>query len=341
MVVATNVENNAAPETTKDNRVVIFDTTLRDGEQSPGATMTQPEKLRIVRELEALGVDIVEAGFPAASPGEVRAVAEIADTVSRCQVAALCRTRDRDIEAAWRGVGGAAKPRLHIFIATSAIHLQHKLKMSQAEVLEQIRSGVSACSALTPNVEFSAEDATRSDIGFLREAFAAAIENGATTLNVPDTVGYTMPAEYERIIGEIVGLADRANAARNDAVDRDDRRKNRVVVSCHCHDDLGLAVANSLAAVRAGARQVEGCINGIGERAGNAALEEVVMALRVRRDLLDVTTGIDSRKILGVSRLVRDITGLMVQPNKAIVGKNAFAHEAGIHQHGILNERTT
>jgi 2-isopropylmalate synthase len=306
----------------------IFDTTLRDGEQSPGATMTREEKIRIARQLELLGVDVIEAGFPAASPGELESVRRVAQVVSESEIAALCRTRPEDIEAAWSAVEGAAKPLLHVFIATSDIHLEHKLQMSKDEVLEEIRRGVSHCRSLCPRVEFSAEDATRSDTGFLKEAFACAIENGATVVNIPDTVGYTMPQEYTAIVTAIRSVIQ-------------DRGKPEVVISTHCHDDLGLAVANSLAAVAAGAGQVEVCVNGIGERAGNAALEEVVMALRTRGDLVGCESRIRARHLVATSRMVSEITGLPVQPNKAIVGRNAFAHEAGIHQHGMLRHHTT
>ncbi len=304
--------------------VAIFDTTLRDGEQSPGATMTRAEKIRIARALDVAGVDVIEAGFPAASPGEIEAVADIAAAVERASIAALCRTREGDIDAAWKALRHAARPRLHVFIATSDIHLQHKLRMSRDEVLAEIARGVAACRSLCADVEFSAEDATRSDLEFLCDAFRCAVEHGATVLNVPDTVGYTMPDEYTRIISAV-----------RDAVGPD------VTLSAHCHDDLGVAVANSLAAISAGARQVECCINGIGERAGNAALEELVMALRTRRDLHGVDSRVDATRLVGLSRLVSDVTGIVVQPNKAIVGRNAFAHEAGIHQHGVLQERTT
>ena len=310
---------------TDQDHVRIFDTTLRDGEQSPGATMTRDEKIRIARHLELLGVDVIEAGFPVASPGELESVRRIAAEITKSEVAALCRTRETDVEAAWKGVQDAAKPRIHVFIATSDIHLEHKLRMTKPEVLEEIRRGVAHSSSLSPVVEFSAEDATRSDLGFLREAFACAIENGAKILNIPDTVGYTVPAEYTRIvtaIREIIG-------------DRD------VIISTHCHNDLGLAVANSLAAVEAGARQIECCVNGIGERAGNAALEEVVMALRTRRELYGIETRIDTTHLYAASRMISEITGMAVQPNKAIVGENAFAHEAGIHQHGMLQHHTT
>lgn len=305
--------------------VRIFDTTLRDGEQSPGATMTMEEKLRIARMLEKLGVDVIEAGFAAASPGEVQSIRRIAEEIRGAEIASLCRTRHADIRAAWEALRDAAKPRLHTFIATSKLHMEHKLKMSEREVLEEIRRGVGACRELTSNVEFSAEDATRSDLGFLKEACAAAIEAGAKVLNLPDTVGYTMPEEYKTIVKAILEVIG----------DRD------VIVSTHCHNDLGLAVANSLAAIGAGARQVECCINGIGERAGNAALEELVMALRVRPQLFPVTTRIVTEHLYPTSRLVSEITGLNVQPNKAIVGRNAFAHEAGIHQHGVLQNRST
>ncbi len=307
-------------------RVQIFDTTLRDGEQSPGATMTRAEKVLIAGQLDRLGVDEIEAGFPIASPGERDAVREIAAAVRRAQIAALCRTRSGDIEAAWDAIKDAVGPRLHTFIATSDIHLEHKLRMTREQVLEQIRFGVGACAELTRNVEFSAEDATRSDLGFLCEALVCAAESGASVVNVPDTVGYTMPDEYQHIVRTI-------RAALKDHPD--------VVISTHCHDDLGHAVANSIAAVQAGARQVEVCVNGIGERAGNASLEEVVMALHTRRDLLGLHTGIDTRQLVTISRIVAEASGMVVPPNKAIVGRNAFAHESGIHQHGMLRKRQT
>src|SRR5262245_12642140 len=310
---------------TTDNHVRIFDTTLRDGEQSPGATMTLEEKLRIARNLEALGVDVIEAGFPAASPGELQSVREIAAILTESEVAGLCRTREPDIDAAWKAVSAAKKPRLHVFIATSKLHMEHKLKLSPAQVLEEVRRGVSHCASFTESVEFSAEDATRTDIAFLKEVFACAIENGATVVNIPDTVGYTMPTEYTRIVQEIMGVVG----------------DKPVLVSTHCHNDLGLAVANSIAAIMAGARQVECCVNGIGERAGNAALEELVMALRVRKDLVGCDTRINAREIMNVSRLVSQVTGLSVAASKPIVGRNAFAHEAGIHQHGMLQNRRT
>jgi 2-isopropylmalate synthase len=307
------------------DHVRIFDTTLRDGEQSPGATMTMEEKLRIARMLEKLGVDVIEAGFAAASRGEVQSIRRIAEEVRGCEIAGLCRTRHADIRAAWDALRDAAKPRLHTFIATSKLHMEHKLKLTPREVLLEITRGVAACRELTSNVEFSAEDATRSDLSFLKEACAAAIEAGAAVINLPDTVGYTMPGEYKTIVAAVLDVI----AGRD------------VIVSTHCHNDLGLAVANSLAAIEAGARQVECCINGIGERAGNAALEELVMAIKVRPNLFPVRTRIVTEHLYPTSRLVSEITGLSVQPNKAIVGRNAFAHEAGIHQHGILQNRST
>ncbi|MEE2961634.1 MAG: 2-isopropylmalate synthase [Myxococcota bacterium] len=305
--------------------VQIFDTTLRDGEQSPGATMTQQEKIRIARALDEMSVDVLEAGFPAASQGEVESVQAVSKAVENATVAALCRTRENDIAKAMEALCFAKHKRLHVFIATSDIHLKYKLKMSRAEVLKQIAFGVGACASLVSDVEFSAEDATRTDIGFLKEAMACALEHGARVLNVPDTVGYTTPNEFFKMIEAVVELANPYNA----------------IVSAHCHNDLGLAVANSLAAVQAGARQVEGCINGLGERAGNAAIEEVVMALRTRQGLYHCDTRIETERIFSMSRLVSEITGFTVQPNKAIVGKNAFAHESGIHQHGVLEERET
>jgi 2-isopropylmalate synthase len=309
---------------TSDNHVRIFDTTLRDGEQSPGATMTLEEKLRIAKKLEDLGVDVIEAGFPAASPGELQSVREIAGVLERAQIAALCRTREPDVEASWKAVCDARAPRLHVFIATSKLHMEHKLKMAPDQVLEEVRRGVAHCASLCKSVEFSAEDATRTELEFLKEVFACAVENGATVVNIPDTVGYTMPQEYTRIVSEIKKVVG-----------------PNVIISTHCHNDLGLAVANSLAAVAAGARQVECCMNGIGERAGNAALEEIVMALKVRRDLTGCDTKIDTRQIMSTSRLISQITGLHVQASKPIVGRNAFAHESGIHQHGMLKDRRT
>jgi 2-isopropylmalate synthase len=303
-------------------RIKIFDTTLRDGEQSPGCSMNLGEKVRLARRLQTLGVDIIEAGFPIASDGDFEAVRAVAAECREVAVAALCRTTEQDIVRAWEAVGGAARPRLHTFVATSDIHLEHKLKKSRAEVLRMTRKAVRLASSLTEDVEFSAEDATRSDLGYLCEIFAAAVEEGARTLNVPDTVGYTTPTEFREIV----------SAVRERVV-----RGRDVCISVHCHNDLGLAVANSLAALDAGARQVECTINGIGERAGNAALEEIVMALRVRADRLPYTCGVRTEEIYPTSQTLSEIIGFDVQPNKAVVGRNAFAHEAGIHQHGVLS----
>jgi 2-isopropylmalate synthase len=303
-------------------RIKIFDTTLRDGEQSPGCSMNLSEKIRLARKLQALGVDIIEAGFPIASDGDFAAVRAVAAECREAAVAALCRTTEQDILRAWEAVGGAARPRLHTFVATSDIHLEHKLKRSRAEVLKMTRDAVRLARTLTDDVEFSAEDATRSDLDYLCEVFAVAVEEGARTLNVPDTVGYTTPTEFREIVSAV---RERVVAGRD------------VTISVHCHNDLGLAVANSLAALDAGARQVECTVNGIGERAGNAALEEVVMALRVRADRLPYTCDVRAEELYPTSQLLSEIIGFGVQPNKAVVGRNAFAHEAGIHQHGVLS----
>jgi 2-isopropylmalate synthase len=304
-------------------RIKIFDTTLRDGEQSPGCSMNLGEKVRLARRLQALGVDVIEAGFPIASDGDFEAVRAVAGECRDVAVAALCRTTEQDVVRAWDAVGRAARPRLHTFVATSDIHLEHKLKKSRAEVLRMTREAVRLAASLTEDVEFSAEDATRSDMDYLCEVFAAAVEEGARTLNVPDTVGYTTPTEFREIVRAV---RERVVGSRAD-----------VTISVHCHNDLGLAVANSLAALDAGARQVECTINGIGERAGNAALEEVVMAMRVRADRLPYTCGVRAEEIYATSRLLSEIVGFDVQPNKAVVGRNAFAHEAGIHQHGVMS----
>ncbi len=303
-------------------RVYIFDTTLRDGEQSPGCSMNLAEKVRLARQLEALGVDIIEAGFPIASEGDFQAVKAVAAECRKVTVAALCRTNAEDILRAWEALKDAARPRIHTFVATSDIHLEYKLKKTRAEVLEMTRESVRLARSLCDDVEFSAEDATRSDVDYLCEVLAVAVSEGATTINIPDTVGYTTPGEYHdlitRIRKEIVGERD-------------------VVISVHCHNDLGLAVANSLAALGAGARQIECTMNGIGERAGNASLEEIAMTMKVRPDRLPYTTNIQTQRLYPTSRLLSDIIGFGVQPNKAIVGRNAFAHEAGIHQHGVLS----
>lgn len=310
--------------------VLIFDTTLRDGEQSPGATMTIQEKVEIAKQLARLKVDIIEAGFPIASPGDFEAVRRIADAVGTEDgpvIAGLARATEKDVRRAWEAVKQAAKPRIHTFLATSDIHLQHKLRISRAECLAQIRAMVELACSLCADVEFSPEDAGRTDPDFLYEALAVAVEAGATTINIPDTVGYCTPDEYgERVIGEFFR---RVPGAQD------------VVVSVHTHDDLGMAVANALAGVRAGARQVECTVNGIGERAGNCSMEEVVMALKTRRDYYDLDTNIDTSQISRASRMVSSYTGIPVQPNKAIVGANAFAHEAGIHQDGMLKHETT
>ena len=304
------------------NRVSIFDTTLRDGEQSPGCSMNLTEKARMARKLQDLGVDIIEAGFPVASEGDFAAVRAVADQCRNVKVAALCRTSEIDVARAADALKYAVHPRIHTFCATSDIHLEHKLKKTRAEVIEMTRAAVRQARSYAEDVEFSAEDATRSDIDYLCEVLDAAVDAGASVLNVPDTVGYTTPLEYMHLVQQV---RDRV------VKDRD------VTISVHCHNDLGLAVANSLAAIEAGARQVECTVNGIGERAGNASLEEIVMALRVRADRLPFETGIDTTELYPTSQLLSNIVGFDVQPNKAIVGRNAFAHEAGIHQHGVIN----
>jgi 2-isopropylmalate synthase len=307
-------------------RIIVFDTTLRDGEQSPGASMNKAEKLRLARQLEKLKVDVIEAGFPVASQGDFEAVALIAKEVRGLTVTALSRTEKADIDRAWEAVKEGANPRLHIFIATSDLHLKYKLKKSRKEVLEIINKSISYASRYTSNIEFSAEDGSRTDPNFLVQTVRAAVKAGATTINIPDTVGYALPEE----------LGERIRFVR-EQVDAGDR----VVWSVHCHNDLGLAVANSLSAIQNGARQVEVTINGIGERAGNTSLEELVMALHTRKDLMPFTTGIETKQIYHTSRLVSRITGLVVPANKAVVGANAFAHESGIHQDGVLKKRTT
>ncbi|HZS09807.1 MAG TPA: 2-isopropylmalate synthase [Blastocatellia bacterium] len=307
-------------------RVAIFDTTLRDGEQSPGCSMNLEEKVRMARQLDALGVDIIEAGFPIASDDDFAAVREVAQVCRRPIIAALCRTTREDIERAWAALSDAEHPRIHTFVATSDIHLQYKLQKSREEVLEMACKAVRLAKGFTEDVEFSAEDATRSDLDYLCQIIEAVIDEGATVVNIPDTVGYTIPSEYSHII----------NTLRQRV-----RNIDRAVISVHCHNDLGLAVANSLAAVAAGARQIECTINGIGERAGNASLEEVVMALRTRKDFFGLETRVRTEEIFKASRLLSHITGIHVQPNKAIVGENAFAHEAGIHQDGVLKEKST
>ncbi|MBU0514233.1 MAG: 2-isopropylmalate synthase [Proteobacteria bacterium] len=309
-----------------DDQVRIFDTTLRDGEQSPGASMNREEKLRLAHKLADLGVDIIEVGFPAASPGDFEAVRAIAREVTGPVICGLARADHQDIVRCWEAIQGAPKPRLHVFIATSDIHLEHKLKLGRTEVLDRIAREVAHARSLCDDVQFSAEDASRTDPRFLSQAVAAALEAGASTINIPDTVGYALPHEFFDLITRL----------RQDTPGLD-----RAVISVHCHDDLGLAVANSLAGVRAGARQVEVCVNGIGERADNAALEEVVMAIATRRRDLGVDTKINKGEIYSTSRLVSTVTGIAVQPNKAVVGMNAFAHEAGIHVDGVLKQPLT
>lgn len=307
--------------------VKVFDTTLRDGEQSPGATMTTAEKLLVADQLVQLNVDIIEAGFPAASPGDLAAVKEIAKHVRGVAVAGLARTNAGDIDAAWEGVREAEQPAIHVFLATSDIHLQYKLRLSREEALHRVQTMVAYARNLCPTIEFSAEDATRSDWDYLCRVFEAAIKAGATTINVPDTVGYTLPHEYERLFRY---LREHVPGMEN------------VTMSAHCHDDLGMATANTLAAIKGGARQVEVTINGLGERAGNTALEEVVMALRTRPDVFGrVDTRVNAQELLKASNLLSNVTGIPVQPNKAIVGLNAFAHEAGIHQDGMLKNSLT
>lgn len=307
-------------------RIRIFDTTLRDGEQAPGFGMTAEAKLEVARQLSRLNVDIIEAGFPAASPGDFDAVRQIAQTITGPTIAGLSRANEPDIRRCYEAIKDAAKPRIHTFIATSPIHMEYKLRKSPEEVVRAAREAVALARSLGPEVEFSAEDATRSDWNFLVQIFTVAARAGATVLNVPDTVGYTTPKEYYDLIRFLI-----------DRVDAPDG----VQFSVHCHDDLGLAVANTLAAIEAGATQVECTINGIGERAGNASLEEIVMALQVRKDQWGVETGVVANELYRSSRLLQNLTGIPVQPNKAIVGVNAFAHESGIHQDGMLKHRDT
>ena len=304
------------------DRVLVFDTSLRDGEQAPGCSMNGDEKLLFAKKLQVLGVDIIEAGFPVASAGDTEAVRRIATEVQGPVIGALARCVEKVIAVAWEAVSRSMRPRIHTFLATSDIHLAFKLKIGRDEALHQAAKMVAYARSLCTDVEFSPEDATRSDVGFLCEVLQAAVDSGATTLNIPDTVGYTTPGEYGELIRTI---RQRVKGIEN------------VTISAHCHNDLGLAVANSLAAVEAGARQVECTVNGIGERAGNASLEEVVMALHVRADRYGVDTGINHPEIYAASQLLSELIGFEVQPNKAIVGRNAFAHEAGIHQHGVLN----
>jgi 2-isopropylmalate synthase len=307
-------------------RVIIFDTTLRDGEQSPGASMNRAEKLEVAQALVDLGVDVIEAGFPIASPGDFEAVREVARTIRGATICGLARCNPRDIDRAWEALEGAERPRIHVFLATSAIHREFKLKMDKAQIIDRAVEGVRRAGGYCPDVEFSPEDAARTEADFLCQVVEAAIDAGATTVNIPDTVGYATPSHMGRMI--------RLLRERVPNIDR-------AVISVHCHNDLGLAVANSLAAIEAGASQVECTINGIGERAGNCSLEEIAMALRTRSDVYGCDTAVRTPRLVPTSRLVSSITGIQVQRNKAIVGKNAFAHEAGIHQDGMLKEPST
>ncbi|HQP25707.1 MAG TPA: 2-isopropylmalate synthase, partial [Smithellaceae bacterium] len=308
------------------NHVYIFDTTLRDGEQSPGSSMNTEEKLILSRQLEKMGVDIIEAGFPIASEGDFDAVRQIARVIKKSQVAGLARANKQDIDRAWQAIKQAAQPRIHTFISSSDIHLKYQLKKSREQVLKEAVAAVKLARSYTDNVEFSPMDATRSDRDYLVEMVSAVIDAGAVTVNIPDTVGYTIPEEFGNLIAYLF-----ANV----------KNMGNTIISVHCHNDLGLAVANSLAAIRNGARQVECTINGIGERAGNTAMEEIVMALATRRDLYGLHTRIKTEEIYKTSRLLTQITGVPVQPNKAIVGANAFAHESGIHQDGLIKEKIT
>ncbi|MFQ5523279.1 MAG: 2-isopropylmalate synthase [Acidimicrobiia bacterium] len=309
------------------DKVRIFDTTLRDGEQAPGIALDPEQKLAIAHQLARLGVDIIEAGFPVSSPGDFEAVSRIAREVTGPVIAALARAEATDIDSAWEAVRFSPNPRIHVFLATSPIHMEHKLRMNEDEVIAAVTSGVTQAREYTEDVEYSPEDATRSDPDFVIAVCQAAVAAGATTINIPDTVGYATPGDFAALISRVV------NELKSERED--------VVVSTHCHNDLGLAVANSLAGVQAGARQVEGAINGIGERAGNTSTEEVIMALRVRGDTFDVEVGVNTEEIYEASMIVAEKTGYPVQYNKAVVGRNAFAHESGIHQHGVLRHRET
>jgi 2-isopropylmalate synthase len=305
----------------KDSKIIIFDTTLRDGEQSPGASMTLANKVEVAKQLDALGVDVIEAGFPVSNTKDFEAFKIISKEVN-AQVCGLARCVEKDIEAAWDAIKEAKNPRIHVFLATSDIHLKHKLGISKEEAIEKIKKEVAYAKSFCKNIEFSAEDASRTEPEFLRKAFQTAIESGATTLNIPDTVGYSQPKEFGNIVRNITEMKE--------------VKENNIIISTHCHDDLGLAVANSLEGVINGARQVECTINGIGERAGNAALEEIVMALKTRNDYYNKHTSIVTEQLTPTSKLVSEKSSMIVQRNKAIVGANAFAHESGVHQHGVI-----
>ncbi len=308
------------------DRIIIFDTTLRDGEQCPGASLNTSEKLEVARQLALLKVDVIEAGFPIASPGDFEAVSMIAKEIKGVSIAGLARALEKDIDAAAKALKKAQKPRIHVFLATSKIHRDFKLKKAKQEIIKQAVQSVKYATKFADDIEFSPEDASRTEPDFLNEVVEAVIDAGATTVNIPDTVGYALPGPFAGLIKNIIEKVPNINKA---------------VISVHCHNDLGLAVANSLAAVKTGARQIECTINGIGERAGNAAMEELVMGMKTRKDYFDVNTQIQTKRFVGISKLVANLTGLFVQRNKAIVGANAFAHEAGIHQHGILSKRDT
>ena len=307
--------------------IKVLDTTLRDGEQAPGIALNPDQKLRIAQQLELLGVDVIEAGFPVSSEGDFEAVQRIARQLDRPVVAAMARTSVSDVDRTWEAIKDANRPRFHIFLATSQLHMEHKLRMSEEEVLVAVKTGVGRACEYTNDVEYTAEDATRSDPDFLMRVLTTAVDAGASTINVPDTVGYATPGDYGALVRRVVAEVKAGH--------------DHVTVSTHCHNDLGLAVANSLAAVEAGAGQVEATINGIGERAGNASLEELVMALRVRSDVYGVETRLDTTRLFETSQMVSQETGFPVQYNKAVVGRNAFAHESGIHQHGVLRNRST
>ena len=307
-------------------RVYIFDTTLRDGEQSPGANLAPNEKLMIAKQLEKLNVDIIEAGFPIASKGSFEAVSAIAKEVRTPQICALARTSKEDIDAAWNSIKHAENPRIHVFVATSQIHMEHKLKKTKEEILRMVNEMVKYAKSFCGNIEFSPEDASRTDIGYMCEVIEAAVSAGATTINIPDTVGYAQPEEFGARFKHVVENVPNIKG---------------IFLSAHCHNDLGLAASNSLAAIQNGASQVEGTINGIGERAGNAALEEVIMALKTRKEYYNAYTNINTREIFRTSQLVSKLTGMYVQRNKAIVGRNSFSHESGIHQHGVLSHKST
>jgi 2-isopropylmalate synthase len=309
-----------------DDRLIIFDTTLRDGEQSPGASMNLAEKLQVAHALKDLGVDVIEAGFPIASPGDFEAVQAIARQVEGAVICGLARCNAADIDRAWEALRDASRPRIHVFLATSAIHREFKLKMAKDEIVRRAIEGVTRARGYCDDIEFSPEDAARTELDFLTEVVERAIEAGATTINIPDTVGFAVPSQYAAAIAHLRKFV---------------RGIDKVILSVHCHNDLGMAVANSLTAVLEGARQVECTINGLGERAGNCALEEIVMAVRTRADYFKLATNINTRKLLPTSRLVSHVTGIQVQRNKAVVGQNAFAHEAGIHQDGMLKDRST